>query len=302
MKNNNIEFEPASNFNSNNIDLPMYYSADGEEVDDVDSPDGNEESVESESEEEEVGGVDSADLPKYRQLVKQKKIELRDTYGKGRLKGETFTKRECKTIKVPESYTDRVCNNVNYPCPTWNSPLKSCTKQVCVNVPKVRMIDKEVCVNIPYVRMKWISGWRKKWREFKRNGGLQQLRLQSQGIVPIVPETPTPTPTPTPTTTPTPINQRAKFLLRGTSRSLKNDIVDNKAVVKDSEEVKKTNLTNDESSKEAEKKSESKEAESKEAELETSDKILGMPKMVAIGVGIAILAIGGFVVYKKFIK
>jgi hypothetical protein len=32
------------------------------------------------------------------------------------------------------------------------------------------------------------------------------------------------------------------------------------------------------------------------------DKILGMPKMVAIGVGIAILAIGGFVVYKKFIK
>ena len=32
------------------------------------------------------------------------------------------------------------------------------------------------------------------------------------------------------------------------------------------------------------------------------DKILGMPKMVAIGVGITILAIGGFVVYKKFIK
>jgi LPXTG-motif cell wall-anchored protein len=27
-----------------------------------------------------------------------------------------------------------------------------------------------------------------------------------------------------------------------------------------------------------------------------------MPKMVAIGVGIAILAIGGFVVYKKFTK
>jgi hypothetical protein len=34
----------------------------------------------------------------------------------------------------------------------------------------------------------------------------------------------------------------------------------------------------------------------------SDDKILGMPKMVAIGVGVVILAIGGFIVYKKFIK
>jgi hypothetical protein len=39
-----------------------------------------------------------------------------------------------------------------------------------------------------------------------------------------------------------------------------------------------------------------------ESELSADDKILGMPKMVAIGVGVVILAIGGFVVYKKFIK
>jgi len=31
----------------------------------------------------------------------------------------------------------------------------------------------------------------------------------------------------------------------------------------------------------------------------SSDKILGMPKGVAIGVGVAILAIGGFLIYKK---
>lgn len=34
----------------------------------------------------------------------------------------------------------------------------------------------------------------------------------------------------------------------------------------------------------------------------SDDKILGMPKMVAIGIGVVILAIGGFIVYKKFIK
>jgi hypothetical protein len=51
-------------------------------------------------------------------------------------------------------------------------------------------------------------------------------------------------------------------------------------------------------------KEESKEEASKVevSKLSVDDKILGMPKMVAIGVGVVILAIGGFVVYKKFIK
>jgi hypothetical protein len=45
-------------------------------------------------------------------------------------------------------------------------------------------------------------------------------------------------------------------------------------------------------------------AESSKVEVSklSDDKILGMPKMVAIGVGVVILAIGGFIVYKKFIK
>jgi hypothetical protein len=34
----------------------------------------------------------------------------------------------------------------------------------------------------------------------------------------------------------------------------------------------------------------------------SSDKILGMPKMVAIGLGVVLLAIGGFFAYKKFKK
>ena len=280
MKNNNIEFEPKYNFNSNNIDLPIYYSADGE--------DGDEEMTEYESEETEVGGVEQSDLPRFRDLVKGKKLELKAQYGKGRFDNQSKTERQCKTIQVPQGYSERVCKNVF-------------GKQVCANVPKIRMVGQEVCVNVPSIKVVWIAGWRRRWNEFKRAGGLAQLKMQAKGLAPIV-ETPivteTPTP-PTPTPTPTPVNQRAKFLLRGTSRSLKNDI-EPKAVVIDSE-VKKTNSTNDESSKESEKKSESKEAESKDS-VETSDKILGMPKMVAIGVGIAILAIGGFVVYKKFTK
>lgn len=35
---------------------------------------------------------------------------------------------------------------------------------------------------------------------------------------------------------------------------------------------------------------------------ENEDKILGMPKKVAYGAGIALVLIGGFFIYKKFIK
>lgn len=55
-------------------------------------------------------------------------------------------------------------------------------------------------------------------------------------------------------------------------------------------------------SKEESKVSEAKAEETKVvSKLSADDKILGMPKMVAIG-GVVILAIGGFMVYKKFIK
>jgi uncharacterized membrane protein len=45
-----------------------------------------------------------------------------------------------------------------------------------------------------------------------------------------------------------------------------------------------------------------KESSDKSAESDKSDKILGMPKMVAIGLGVVLLAIGGFFAYKKFKK
>jgi len=42
-------------------------------------------------------------------------------------------------------------------------------------------------------------------------------------------------------------------------------------------------------------------ADSGDGNGDADDKILGMPKGLAIGLGIAVLAIGGFIVYKKFI-
>jgi hypothetical protein len=44
--------------------------------------------------------------------------------------------------------------------------------------------EEQVCVNVPKLRLVWVSGWRKKWREFKRNGGLEQLKLQAKGLIP----------------------------------------------------------------------------------------------------------------------
>ena len=161
-----------------------YSSADGE------SPDGDEESVEYEYEDSEVGGVEPADLPKFRSLVRAKKVALKNQYGKGHFKNESSTSRECKTIKVPQGYTDRQCRTI-------------LRKEVCVNVPKVRMVDKEVCVNVPHVKIVWVSGWRKKWKEFKQAGGLKDFKAQSKGLAPLTPSVPTSTPTPASAPTPT---------------------------------------------------------------------------------------------------
>ena len=47
------------------------------------NPDGDEDSVEYEGEEYEAGGIDFCASPRFRQLVRQKKLELKAQYGKG---------------------------------------------------------------------------------------------------------------------------------------------------------------------------------------------------------------------------
>jgi len=144
--------EVANSSFGSEIANKRYSSVEGDEQELED-----EESVEYEGEDTEVG-VPEADLPKFRTLVKNKKLEMKAQYGKGHMKATT--KQECNTVKVP--------------CPTFSQPFKTCDKRVCVNVPSVQ----------------WVWGWRKKWREFKQQGGLAQLKQQAKGLAPVVPVAP----------------------------------------------------------------------------------------------------------------
>ena len=147
--------------------------------DDIDDSQDDQESVEFEdSDATDVGGVSDADMPTYRQLVRAKKLELKAQYGKGHLDTKTAYKKVCVG---GFNGTHQECKNVPYPCPTFQNPLKKCDKRVCVNVPTW---DSNInCNDVPYPEISWIPGWRKQWRIFKRDGGLSQLKMTSQGLL-----------------------------------------------------------------------------------------------------------------------
>lgn len=126
-----------------------------------DGGDGDEDMTEYEGEDLEVGGVDSADLPRFRTLVKDKKLQLKAQYGKGYW---VVTER-WKTLGI---WGPEVGSRVNIATATAH-PRKT----------------------------KWVPGWRKKWREFKQAGGLAQLKLQARGMAtPTLPPVPPATRTP----------------------------------------------------------------------------------------------------------
>jgi len=154
------------------VPLGLHYGADGEQELE------NEEYTEYENEafgfpEEEFS---ETELPKFRHLVRAKKLEYKAQYGKAHI----GSRRECKNVPYPSTCYKKVYGvNVPYPCSK----------------------NKEVCINIPT----WVWGWRKKWREFKQSGGLAQLKMQSKGMAPIPGYTdpaPTTSPTPKPPKTP----------------------------------------------------------------------------------------------------
>ncbi len=117
----------------------------------------NEDSVEYENEEAFIEeGFAPEESPKFRQLVRAKKLELKAQYGKAHLKTWTTSERKCLGGFIDKPGDGRG--------PYWD-PNINCTN-----------------VNIPHVA--WVWGWRKKWREFKQGGGLAQLKMQSKGMVP----------------------------------------------------------------------------------------------------------------------
>lgn len=242
---NGIEFEAASNFDGSHLDdsllhsMGRFSSADGLETgeyeasddektdSDIDSSDyGSEDEQESEdedntdSEESDEEGVDEQDLPKFRNLVRNKKLELKAQYGKTRI----VMKKKCKKVKLPKAYTERECKSF---CTAWYTLTRDghhagdCKnrEEVCVNVPKVRMVEKNVCIKIP--KKQW--GWRKRWREFKKNGGLAQLRLKAKGLNPppiSSPSTTTYSTNAQVTTTPTSIVINKPFVIKTPNKKL----------------------------------------------------------------------------------
>ena len=125
-----------------------------------------------------AGGVSDADMPSFKQLVKNKKLELKAQYGKGHFDNKVGYKKVCAG---GFNGTHQECKNVPYPCPTWQNPLKTCDQRICTNVPT---FDPNInCNNVPYPEIAWVPGWRKQWRIFKRDGGLAQLKIKAQGLL-----------------------------------------------------------------------------------------------------------------------
>lgn len=123
----------------------------------------NEDSVEPDAEDYSYEqDMDAPVVPKFRQLVRSKKLEFKAQYGKARFTQTNVYKRHClggwrdipKDGKGPIWFPDINCSNI---------------------------------LDLIASRPKWVWGWRKKWREFKQTGGLAQLKMVAKGMVPYVP-------------------------------------------------------------------------------------------------------------------
>jgi hypothetical protein len=127
-------------YRSNN---PHYFD---ETYSSVTGADGDEESVEYESSDAaEAGGVPEADMPKFRQLVRAKKAELKAKYGKTHY------------VKRNESCSDAGISEAAWIARAYLSG-------------GIGLLDHN----------KKCTGWRKKWKDYKKQGGLGALKIQAK--------------------------------------------------------------------------------------------------------------------------
>ena len=109
------------------------------------------------------------DLPRFRILVRNKKLELKAQFGKRRL-----VLRRCgpKPARVWARYNPpwvRTNNNKDkYDANTDDFNRDLSAWNTCRSGPRG-----------------WQPGWRKKWRQFRQGGGLAQLKLQAKGMAPV---------------------------------------------------------------------------------------------------------------------
>jgi hypothetical protein len=271
----------------------LYYHADGDAEGEREFE--NEDNIEAEGEESQVsGGVPFQDLITFRRLVREKKSQLKAQYGKAYIDNRSTTERECKTIQVPKTRMVDKRQCINVPYTNWN-PNINCTKilgqEVCaggfiggtreecttIKVPEVYTEAEQVCVNVPKLRLVWVSGWRKQWREFKRNGGLEQLKLQAKGLIPTTIETQTP------------IDET------------ENEITDD--VSNEVEEISNDEVSSDETTTGGVKPKPKKKKKKKPTKISSakisSNKTSGVPNEVIIGLAVAFVLVGGFLLINK---
>ncbi len=195
---------PACKYGLSSSDFETFYPAQAGVADSnyqesgfTDGGDGDEDSTEYENEDSEIGGIEEAQLPTFRELVKAKKNELKSQYGKGH-----FSIGECGPPPVRLSYAPQVrIPKVTIPNCFWYDKPKDgklpewkCDGVKVVN-PGVQNEEAYASADERFKADKakwdqcradnkgiWVSGWRKEWRKFKQAGGLGQLKQQAAGV------------------------------------------------------------------------------------------------------------------------
>lgn len=302
---NGIEFEAASNFDNSNLDdsllhsMGKFSSADGDEQEYEDEEYTEYENEEAEYESEGGDDITAAELPKFRELVRNKKLELKAQYGKAKI--SVF---ECGIKPLNPDLA-----HPNVPC-IWDcSKSKHTNKDCCAKNrqqaqkradQRTKIANWERCRSENKGMIVW--GWRKRWRDFKRAGGLAQLRMQAKGLAPIpTPSSSTPSNVVSQTTTP-----KKTFTLIPPTKNTKitdfsnNSKINRKAVL-DKREQEKNNPSSTSTTKGTDSKSPSEEGSEEVESTTEKKKFLGMPKAVGIAVVVLGVAAIGFGVY-KFIK
>lgn len=131
-------------------------------------PDGDEDNTDYEDEDA-VDGLTECSAPKYRTLVKQKKSEFKDQYGKGH-----FLVKDCGLKPArnnPFKYSPVI--RITWPKKLDNTDAYDAADRRFAD----DMAKWHACAD--GANGPWVPGWRAKWRQYKRDGNLDVLKAAS---------------------------------------------------------------------------------------------------------------------------
>jgi hypothetical protein len=220
-----------------------YYGESSATGDDLDDSNDNQDDTDGDEGEagEVVGIEETQQLPCFRELVRAKKKELKAQFGKGR-----FRIGECGVKPFRENatkYSPIVRMGESRTCIGWSA---SCAKK-CFGI----CCGPTTCTNWAVIpgntqaydnaserfsqdlaawnscEKDWIPGWRREWRRFKKDGGLNAFKQQSVSCIlgtaisdqPIPPDGLVPAPAPTPTILPAKMTAAQLLALRARNQA-----------------------------------------------------------------------------------